>query len=124
MLHNRHPLKPITVTRISMGSMQQVVEGLGKTSHSNSCRNISRKNQVTVYKVLVLLASTLLSSVFLLRTAAPFPDKPRVVREAQKQEDQEKDRPSKLGDGCYHVSLDIGANVGVHGRFIYKPYKQ
>lgn len=38
-------------------------------------------------------------------------------------EDQEKDRPSKLGDGCYHVFLDIGANVGVHGRFIYEPHK-
>ena len=117
MLHNRH---------LPLGSMQQV-EGLGKTCHSNrSCRNISRRNQVTVYKVLVLLASTLLSSVFLLsRTAAPpFPDKPTVVRdEAQKQEDQENDRPSKLGDGCYHVFLDIGANVGVHGRFVYEPHK-
>ncbi len=29
----------------------------------------------------------------------------------------------KLGDGCYHVFLDVGANIGIHGRFIYEPEK-
>ena len=28
---------------------------------------------------------------------------------------------SKLGDGCYHIFLDVGANIGVHGRFLYEP---
>lgn len=27
----------------------------------------------------------------------------------------------KLADGCYHVFLDVGANVGVHGRFLFEP---
>ena len=27
----------------------------------------------------------------------------------------------KLADGCYHVFLDVGANIGVHGRFLYEP---
>lgn len=25
------------------------------------------------------------------------------------------------GDGCYHVFLDVGANIGVHGRFLFEP---
>lgn len=28
-----------------------------------------------------------------------------------------------LGDGCYHVFLDVGANIGVHGRFLLEPEK-
>lgn len=32
-------------------------------------------------------------------------------------------REPRLGDGCYHVFLDIGANIGVHGRFLYEPHK-
>ena len=27
----------------------------------------------------------------------------------------------KLGDGCYHVFLDVGSNIGVHARFLYEP---
>ena len=26
-------------------------------------------------------------------------------------------------DGCYHVFLDVGANIGVHGRFLLEPEK-
>ena len=29
----------------------------------------------------------------------------------------------KLGDGCYHIYLDVGANIGVHTRFLYEPTK-
>ena len=32
-------------------------------------------------------------------------------------------REAKLGDGCYHVFLDVGANIGVHGRFLLEPEK-
>lgn len=34
---------------------------------------------------------------------------------------EEVRRRSKLGDGCYHVFLDIGSNIGIHGRFLYEP---
>lgn len=27
----------------------------------------------------------------------------------------------KLGDGCYHIFLDVGSNIGVHTRFLYEP---
>lgn len=30
---------------------------------------------------------------------------------------------SRLLDGCYHVFLDVGANVGVHARFLLEPEK-
>lgn len=32
-------------------------------------------------------------------------------------------RETKHGDGCYHVFLDVGANIGVHGRFLLEPEK-
>ena len=28
---------------------------------------------------------------------------------------------SKLGDGCYHIFLDVGSNIGIHARFLYQP---
>ena len=31
------------------------------------------------------------------------------------------ERQPKLGDGCYHVFLDVGSNIGVHARFLYEP---
>ena len=33
------------------------------------------------------------------------------------------DRAARLGDGCYHVFLDVGSNRGVHGRFFFEPEK-
>lgn len=30
---------------------------------------------------------------------------------------------SHLGDGCYHVLLDVGSNIGMHGRFLFEPDK-
>jgi FkbM family methyltransferase len=29
---------------------------------------------------------------------------------------------SAAGDGCYHVFLDVGANIGVHTRFLFEPH--
>jgi hypothetical protein len=31
-------------------------------------------------------------------------------------------RKDKLGDGCYHVFLDVGSNIGVHARFLMEPH--
>ena len=30
---------------------------------------------------------------------------------------------AQLADGCYHVFLDIGANLGVHSQFLFEPEK-
>jgi FkbM family methyltransferase len=35
--------------------------------------------------------------------------------------DHVKNRRSKLGDDCYHIFLDVGANIGVHSRFLMEP---
>ena len=32
-------------------------------------------------------------------------------------------RRHKLGDGCYHVFLDVGSNIGIHARFLFEPDK-
>mmetsp|Transcript_19866 Transcript_19866/g.29853 ORF Transcript_19866/g.29853 Transcript_19866/m.29853 type:complete len:338 (-) Transcript_19866:699-1712(-) len=29
--------------------------------------------------------------------------------------------PRRLGDGCHHVFLDVGANIGIHTRFLFEP---
>ena len=36
---------------------------------------------------------------------------------------KQEQREPRLGDGCYHIFLDVGANVGVHGRFLLEPEK-
>jgi hypothetical protein len=30
-------------------------------------------------------------------------------------------RRPKLADGCHHVFLDVGANIGIHARFLFEP---
>jgi len=30
---------------------------------------------------------------------------------------------AKMADGCYHVLLDVGANIGMHARFLFEPLK-
>ena len=32
-------------------------------------------------------------------------------------------RKPKLADGCYHVYLDVGSNIGIHNRFLFEPEK-
>ena len=34
-----------------------------------------------------------------------------------------RQKEHKLGDRCYHVFLDAGSNIGVHGRFLFEPEK-
>ncbi|KAL7480662.1 hypothetical protein ACHAW6_006332 [Cyclotella cf. meneghiniana] len=46
-------------------------------------------------------------------------DIPQTSTEIDKNGDEMRQR--KLGDGCYHVFLDVGANIGVHARFLYEP---
>ena len=33
------------------------------------------------------------------------------------------DHEHKLADGCYHVFLDVGSNIGMHVRFLLEPHK-
>lgn len=36
--------------------------------------------------------------------------------------DNISDRVSGIADGCYHVYLDVGSNIGVHARFLYESH--
>lgn len=35
---------------------------------------------------------------------------------------QQQQREPKMGDGCRHVFLDVGSNIGVHGRMLLEPH--
>ena len=45
---------------------------------------------------------------------------PQVVVDVSR---QQRCKKPMLGDGCYHVFLDVGANLGIHGRFLLEPEK-
>ena len=42
----------------------------------------------------------------------PLPNESRAVHSEQTE---------KLADGCYHIFLDVGSNIGNHARFLYEP---
>ena len=48
-----------------------------------------------------------------------FFNAPRLVQN----ESESFQRVHRQGDGCFHVFLDVGANIGVHGRFLFEPEK-
>ena len=33
------------------------------------------------------------------------------------------EKKTSLGDGCYHVFIDVGSNIGMHALFLFEPYK-
>lgn len=73
----------------------------------------------TVFSVLMI---SLLINPIIVKSVTPIaPKQHRNTREEDKP--PEDVRKEKLGDGCYHVFLDVGSNIGVHARFIYEPKK-
>lgn len=51
-----------------------------------------------------------------------LPSAPTSFQTAQSTSPSTQKKPH-LGDGCYHVFLDVGSNIGVHGRFLFEPDK-
>lgn len=35
----------------------------------------------------------------------------------------ESKRNASIADGCYHIFLDVGSNIGMHVRFLFEPHK-
>ena len=65
-------------------------------------------------KLLTITIATVCSIQLLLevlRMPTPLPNESRAVT----------NKPEKLADGCYHVFLDVGSNIGNHARFLYEP---
>lgn len=50
-------------------------------------------------------------------TGGTYTDNANTARELRR---EGTGRP-KLGDGCHHVFIDVGSNIGVHARFLYEP---
>jgi hypothetical protein len=48
---------------------------------------------------------------------------PTLTREAVVANEPKTKQTAAAADGCYHVFLDVGANIGVHGRFLLEPEK-
>jgi len=81
----------------------------------------------------VLLAATLLvltlfqSRIYFISGNFPSPaspideDLPPQAEDPPQQPRQQ--RKNKLGDGCHHIFIDAGANIGVHSRFLFEPDK-
>ncbi len=46
----------------------------------------------------------------------------RIQREEGDDMNDKNRRTPKLADGCYHVFLDVGSNIGVHGRMLLEPH--
>jgi len=63
------------------------------------------------------IAAVALSLVLVFNNIYIFASKHDAVTSAAAQ------RTPKLADGCYHVFMDVGANIGVHGRFLLEPHK-
>jgi len=78
-------------------------------------------------KIRIVVAGSLVIQVVLVRWSILFfnNDLQQFSRSSSQELATIGDRTSskKLGDGCYHVFLDVGANIGVHGRFLFEPKK-
>jgi len=72
----------------------------------------ARAKAISTAKWLILLTLTLSSFLGVLKLQQTGPLKAVTAKEKR-----------RLADGCYHVFLDVGANIGVHGRFLYEPTK-
>jgi len=87
--------------------------------------NMGKKSYSTTSSVIIVSAAivvciqiqlALLLQKFLVPANQPCPGD-------QASSNKTRDERPPLGDGCYHVFLDVGSNVGLHGRFLYEPQK-
>ncbi|KAL3940447.1 MAG: hypothetical protein SGARI_000963 [Bacillariaceae sp.] len=73
-----------------------------------------------------IFASLLHGSIFSFQLGTTLQEMSKRFEESTKYDvshtvDLEQAIPHR-GDGCYHIFLDVGANIGVHGRFLYEPH--
>ncbi|KAL7518783.1 hypothetical protein ACHAWX_003589 [Stephanocyclus meneghinianus] len=70
---------------------------------------------------LIMVVVSLLATAWFLSFAAPSFETHSLDIPTTSVEHKIEIRRSKLGDGCYHIFLDVGANIGLHARFLYEP---
>ncbi|KAL9182563.1 LOW QUALITY PROTEIN: hypothetical protein ACHAXT_013215 [Thalassiosira profunda] len=71
--------------------------------------------------ILLALAAVAFTSIFRLMGALSIDGSDLTERRMGIEPMPLPQRRPKLADGCYHVFLDLGANLGVHTRFLFEP---
>ena len=77
-------------------------------------QNISLQMLVSAFRWMIVLAFALRSIIVL-----PFPNSNITPFVQTTKLPNLSAVAHRLGDGCLHVFLDVGANIGVHGRFLF-----
>ena len=87
-------------------------------------RNLREKRWSNIILAVMILVnlfswSKTLTSDVLQIVYYPEPDDRSFLPIGTKEDDDSRKR--RLADGCHHVFLDVGANIGVHARFLFEP---
>jgi len=85
------------------------------TAAHGAVRSRGRVSQSTWVRLLFAVATA--TFLLQLRDLAPFAP----ARASSAASPAAARRRRRLGDGCHHVFLDVGANIGIHARFLYEP---
>jgi hypothetical protein len=81
-----------------------------RTDIANRSSGTLRKNVVWLVVLLGLVTNSLFSNIY-------------SVHESQSAPVIVAEEPKREADGCYHVFLNVGANIGVQSRFLLEPEK-
>jgi hypothetical protein len=74
-------------------------------------------------KMMVLVAVSLVCIAYTFSTMSVMNTFSHLTSSSSSSTTNVKEEPKRDADGCYHVFLDVGANIGVHGRFLLEPEK-
>jgi len=96
---------------------------IAATTQANSAMTFLHRNRALLAFVGLFLVGSLVQTPLydVPRLTMEVPEHKSVRRKAQ--EKSIHDNTKRDADGCYHVFIDVGANIGVHGRFLLEPEK-
>mmetsp|Transcript_45686 Transcript_45686/g.110695 ORF Transcript_45686/g.110695 Transcript_45686/m.110695 type:complete len:312 (-) Transcript_45686:81-1016(-) len=83
-------------------------------------KTCSKRRNIKRLLLLLLMIVLLLNRFTLIETGC---QQPNHALEQSNNTKSNRGQKERLADGCFHVFIDVGANVGVHGRFLYEPDK-
>ena len=74
-----------------------------------------------LFKILIIVVFSILSFILQRSIIAQVTNGNDVGTNVQPSSTLNNQKEPKLADGCYHVLLDVGANIGIHARFLFEP---